>query len=331
MFLKTIVKEYTIKLYQQEDFDLWNAFISTAKNATFLFHRDFMEYHTNRFEDYSLMVLDNEKLVAVLPANRVDDTVYSHQGLTYGGLVITEKTKLSSFILLFKSVLEFLNKNQITKLNIKPIPTFYCDYFSDELEYCLFLTKAKLLKKDALSVIDNSKVNKISKTRKESIRRGLKNGLIIKEESEFELFWNEILLPNLDKKHQIKPVHTAEEMLYLQSKFPDKIKHYNVYHNNKIVAGSTVFITKNVAHPQYVSGNEQKNELGSLDFLYDYLIHDAYKDKPIFDFNNSNENQGQKLNEGLAFWKETFGAKTVIQNFYEVETSNFNLLDTVLI
>ena len=44
-----------------------------------------MDYHKDRFEDYSLMVFKDEKLVAVLPANRVEDKLFSHQGLTYGG------------------------------------------------------------------------------------------------------------------------------------------------------------------------------------------------------------------------------------------------------
>ena len=92
------MKKYLVRQYQTTDFEVWNAFISVAKNATFLFHRNFMEYHKDRFEDCSLMVFDENKLVAVLPANRVEDIVYSHQGLTYGGLVYNEKIKLASII-----------------------------------------------------------------------------------------------------------------------------------------------------------------------------------------------------------------------------------------
>ncbi len=290
-----------------------------------------MEYHSDRFEDYSLMVFDEEKLVAVLPANRTGSSVYSHQGLTYGGLVLNAKAKLSSVISMFKSVLQFLNENSVETLTIKTIPNFYLNYYSDELEYCLFLTQAQLNRRDALSVIDLTKPYFISKTRKESIRRGKKNSLIIKEELNFELFWNEILIPNLNKKHQIKPVHTVEEITLLQQRFPNNIRHFNVYHNDKIVAGTTVFCTEKVAHPQYISGNVDKNALGSLDYLYHHLITEVYKDKHFFDFNNSNEQQGTKINQGLLFWKESFGAKTVVQNFYEVQTKNYHLLESVLI
>lgn len=326
---------YKIVKYQKLNFELWNSFVSSAKNATFLFDRSFMEYHSDRFEDYSLLVFDTdasgEKLVAVLPANRVEDTVFSHQGLTYGGLVFSEKTKLKEVILMMKEILHFLNNNEIEKLILKQFPPFYCSHFSDELDYISFLVNAKLLQRDSLSVIDLTKPYFISKTRKESINRGKKNGLIIKEEAKFELFWNEILVPNLDKKHALKPVHTFQEMELLQSRFPENIRHFNVYDNNKIVAGTTVFINNHVVHPQYISGNENKNSLGSLDYLYHYLISDFFKDKKIFDFNNSNENKGTKLNDGLHFWKESFGAQTVTQSFYEIQTANYVLLENVLI
>jgi len=325
------VKNYTVRLYQGNDYENWNAFIGQAKNATFLFHRDFMEYHNDRFQDYSLIVLDGEKWVAVLPANVVGNEVFSHQGLTYGGLVYNEKVKLASIIGVFKSVLSFLNDNKIEKLQVKLIPSIYHQKPAEELNYALFLSEARLIRRDSMAVIDLSKPYTISKTRKECIRRGIKNNLIIKEELNFKLFWEEVLEPNLDNKHQAKPVHTVAEIEMLQRNFPNNIRHFNVYQEEKIVAGTTIFISENVAHPQYVSGMGNKNELGSLDFLYHHLITSVFKEKRFFDFGISNEEQGKKLNEGLVFWKESFGASTIVHDFYEVKTSNYGLLDTVLI
>jgi hypothetical protein len=325
------VKNYTVKLYQENDYKDWNVFIAKAKNATFLFHRDFMEYHNDRFRDYSLIVLDGEKWLAVLPANVVENEVFSHQGLTYGGLVYNEKIKLATIIGIFKSILLFLNDNKMEKLQLKLIPSIYHQKPAEELNYALFLAEAQLIRRDSMAVIDLSKPYKISKTRKECIRRGIKNNLIIKEELNFKLFWDEVLEPNLDKKHQAKPVHTIAEIQMLQQKFPNNIRHFNVYQEDKIVAGTTIFISENVAHPQYVSGMGNKNELGSLDFLYHHLITSVFKEKRFFDFGISNEEQGKKLNEGLVFWKESFGASIIVHDFYEVKTSNYGLLDTVLI
>ena len=112
------MKKYIVKRYETKNYSDWNAFISTAKNATFLFNRDFMEYHSDRFDDFSLMIYEEDKLVSVLPANRVGATIYSHQGLTYGGLVYNNKIKLISVVEILKNILKFLHDSKIIKLQI---------------------------------------------------------------------------------------------------------------------------------------------------------------------------------------------------------------------
>ncbi len=325
------MKNYSIRRYTLEDYAIWNNFVSGAKNATFLFHRDFMEYHFDRFQDFSLLVFEGEELVSILPANRVGDTVFSHQGLTYGGFIFDSKIKLGEVIAITKTVLAFLHSADITTFQIKLIPSIYNAFFSEEIEYAMFLAKAKLIRRDCLSVLNLTKPFLITKSRRENIKRGEKNNLVIKEELRFDLFWNEILNPNLANKYNAVPVHTIEEISKLQQKFPKNIRHFNVYAADKIVAGTTVFITNTVVHPQYISGNEQKNELGSLDFLYNHLITEVFKDKNFFDFGPSHEENGKKINEGILFWKESFGAKTTVQDYYEVQTANYTLLENVLV
>ena len=325
------MKNYSVKLYQESDYKKWNAFIAQAKNATFLFHRDFMEYHKDRFEDYSLIVLEGDKWVAVLPANIVDNQVFSHQGLTYGGLVYNEKIKTASVIEIFKNILFCLNENKIKKIQLKLIPSIYHSKPSEELHYTLFLAEAQLVRRDSLSVIDLSKKLLIASGRIEGVKKGKINKLVIEEVDCFQDFWNEILIPNLALKHQAKPVHSLQEIMNLKLLFPKKIRQFNVYENGVVVAGTTIFESENVAHSQYISGKEGKNELGGLDFLHHYLLTEIFKGKPFFDFGISNESQGKKLNEGLAYWKESFGASAIVQDFYEVETTNYVKLDNVII
>ncbi|WP_026977879.1 hypothetical protein [Flavobacterium tegetincola] len=322
---------YTVRLYQKNDFDSWNAFIDQAKNATFLFHRNFMEYHEDRFVDYSLIIEDGSKCVAVLPANFSNNQVFSHQGLSYGGLVYDKKTKLATVLTIFKYILEFLKQNEISKFQVKLTPSFYTDYPSDELNYALFLTEAKLIRRDTHAIIELQKGISITKGRMEGVAKAIKQKLIIKEETEFHAFWNQILIPNLAEMHQAKPVHTLEEIQYLHQKFPDNIRQFNVYHYDKLVAGTTIFETKNVAHAQYISGNNDKGKLGSVDFLYHHLLTNIFSHKEIFDFGISNSNEGKTLNGGLSFWKESFGAHIISQDFYEVNTANYGLLENVVL
>ena len=290
-----------------------------------------MEYHNDRFNDFSLLVFKDEKLVAILPANRVEDCVYSHQGLTYGGLVFKENLKLNSVLLIYKALLKFLNEAEISELHLKLLPSIYNTLPNDEQSYIMFLLNAKLSRRDALSVIDYRHALKFSKDRLEGVKRGKKQGLIIKEEDDCESFWSKVLKPNLNEKHNVKPVHSLAEITALKTNFGKQIRQFNVYQNNQLVAGTTIFESKYVAHSQYISGNNQKNELGSLDFLHHHLITSVFNNKRFFDFGVSNVNNGRQVNQGLQYWKEGFGARTVTQDFYTVDTNSYKILDTVLI
>lgn len=324
------MKNYTVKRYREEDYIHWNAFVDKAKNATFLFHRDFMDYHKDRFEDYSLLIYKGENLVAIFPANRTGDSVYSHQGLTYGGLVYGEKLKLASVILVFKAILIYLNDNNISKIQLKTLPSIYHNKPAEELNYALFLADAQLIRRDSLAVIDLSKPILFSKGRQEGIEKGIQNRLEVKETDDFEEFWNIILIPNLAKKYSALPVHNLQEITNLKKSFPKNIRQFNVYEKGEIVAGATLFESSNVIHSQYISAGKNKNKSGSLDFLYHQLITEIFNEKHFFDFGASNGNQGKILNKGLSFWKESFGASTVIQDCYEVATSNFFKLENVI-
>jgi len=132
----------------------------------------------------------------------------------------------------------------------------------------------------------------------------------------------------LEERHRAKPIHSIAEMDLLKSLFPTNIRQFNVYHNDKIVAGTTVFESETVAHCQYISKYEDDRDLGSLDFLYHFLITEVFVNKRFFDFGISNESQGKKLNDGLSYWKESFGASTIIHDFYEVETANYVKLNS---
>lgn len=325
------MKKYTIKQYESSFYEVWNAFIGKAKNATFLFHRDFMEYHKDRFEDNSLLIFKDDLCVAVLPANKQGTIIFSHQGLSYGGLVYDEKLTLENVIACFAAVLCFLNEKGIVQLSYKTVPSFYHKKPAEEILYALFLAQAKLVRRDSLAVIDLKNEYSFSKLRKRGIQKALKNNLIVKEETDFESFWNKILIPNLAERHKVSPAHSLEEIRILKNKFPKEIRQFNVYANEKIVAGTTIFESETTAHCQYISKFERNENLGSLDLLYSFLLQNIFSHKQYFDFGSSNEEQGTKLNAGLSLWKESFGASTVIHDFYELETANYYKLETAII
>lgn len=322
---------YSVKRYNPSHKTIWNAFVSHSKNGTFLFDRDFMDYHSDRFKDHSLLIFRKENLIAVLPGNIEKNTIHSHKGLTYGGLILKKSLKLSEFIFLFREVLRYLNKKNIHSLVIKNIPTIYCTIPSNELGYLAFVLNAKLLRTDVLSVIDaTAEVLKISTIRKRGIKKAAEKKLLLKEESKLGPFWNNILTPNLETTYGKKPVHSLEEIEELRDVFPKNIRQFNIYLNDEIIAGTTIFETKQVAHVQYISANEIGKQSGALDYLFHHLMTVVFKRKKYFDFGISNENEGKNLNEGLLYWKESFGARAISQSFYCFQTKDYENLNHIL-
>ncbi|WP_417856445.1 GNAT family N-acetyltransferase [Xanthomarina gelatinilytica] len=310
----------------------WNRFIMASKNGTFLCHRDFMEYHQDRFQDHSFLILNDKKLVALFPANIKNHILYSHQGLTYAGLIIGKHASLELVLQIFQKLLETIDTLGIEEIIIKPSPKIYHLHPSDELDYLLFKVQAELIRRDLTLSIDTGQTIDIhSSNRKRGLKKAQKNELLIKEEQDFELFWKQILIPNLDEKHGVEPVHSLDEIRYLKSKFPKNIRQFNVYKDRQIVAGTTIFETDKVAHAQYISANNTKQKLGSLDLLFHHLIHEVFASKPYFDFGVCSENQGKQVNLGLQAWKESFGASSVSQDFYSVFPKNHHLLNNTLI
>lgn len=321
------MSKINIRVYKESDFDVWNDFISKAKNGTFLFHRNFMEYHKERFRDFSLLIYNNKsKLIAVLPAHIKGETVYSHQGLTYGGIVIKAELRMTVFFEIFSEVLKFLNQNKVLFFYCKEIPYFYNSLPNDEWKYLAFITDAELYRRDLCSVVDLKKKNFFSKSVVRYAKRCEKQGFTYRKCEDWEMFWNEILIPELFLHHNVLPVHDLEEISYLQSKFQDNIHLYCVFSGDEMAGGTVLFIDRDVVHCQYISAKTKFRKNKVLDFLYFKLISEDFKKYNYFDFGISNEEDGRKTNMGLLYWKEGFGARGVVQDFYKISTQNYSLI-----
>lgn len=305
--------------YSAEHKSAWNQFVLNSKNSTFLFDRNYMDYHSDRFEDNSLMIYRKGKLYSLLPANKVGDVLHSHQGLTYGGLLMNDKVTVSESIEVFRVINVYLRECGFTKVVYKPIPFIYHQRPAQEDLYALFrTTRAKVTGRNISSTIIQSDKIKFIESRKSGIRKALANEIIIRQSSDLSDFW-EILDMNLKSKYGVAPVHSLSEMQLLQSRFPQNIKLYLAYKGGIALGGTLLYITKQVVHTQYISANMEGKDLGVLDLLFDYLINHEYTNYPYFDFGQSTEQMGNLLNESLIFQKEGFGGRGLCYDIYEYE------------
>lgn len=308
-----------IRRYRREDKELWNSFVSKARNATFLFDRNYMDYHADRFDDNSFMFYHKGKLKAVLPANVAGDTLYSHQGLTYGGLLLDKKATVEDVMECFDSLNSWLRENGISKVVYKALPWIYQQYPSQEDLYALtWKCKAQLISRDIASTIVVDNKLKFAESRKSGIRKALSLNIEVGESNDVDGFWH-VLEDNLGNRYNAKPVHTASEMKLLMSRFPNSIKLYVAKMNGEIVGGTLIYVTPQVVHTQYISASVEGKKHGALDLLFDYIINKVYANCRYFDFGKSTEQGGAYLNEPLIFQKEGFGGRGVCYDWYQWE------------
>ena len=308
--------------YEPEQKPAWDEFVSRSRNGTFLFYRDYMDYHAERFPDCSLMFFDEgEKLLAMMPATAQGETLSSHAGLTFGGIVSDAQMKTPLMLEVFDVLQAHLRAEGIKRLLYKVVPHIYHLIPAEEDLYALYRHNAKLVRRDISSTIDLKEKLPFSKGRKYEIKQAAKHGLEVKQSHDFRSFMA-IEEQVLGVKYDSKPVHSAAEMHLLAARFPENIKLFAAFRDEEMLAGVIIYESLTVAHAQYIAAGDEGKRTGALDLILGYLINDYYSCKKYFDFGISTENQGRQLNVGLIENKQSFGARAIVHDFYELEVDN---------
>jgi hypothetical protein len=308
-----------IERYKDTDAAAWDDFIASSRNAPFLFKRAYMDYHRDRFDDYSLIVrLPEGDIVAVLPAHKRDLALNSHLGLTYGGFAVGPEMKTRRMLQVFGSLVEFLQKEGFSSLLYKTVPYIYHLTPTEEDRYALHLCKAQWYLSSPTTVVVQSNRLPYQTRRARGVKRALKQNVMIRETDDYSSFW-EILSRNLEEGHRAKAVHSVDEIVLLKTRCPSSIRLFAAFENEDIVAGVVIYESARVAHAQYIASTPHGRDIGALDLLFDTLLNDVFQHKMYFDFGTSSEGQG--INGGLIEQKEGFGARVVTQDWFQVDLS----------
>jgi len=297
----------------------WDRLIKESRNGTFLFYRDYMEYHKERYKDKSIVFKDGGKVVAAFPANFTDDYVYSHGGLTYGGIVLNFSLKFKAIDEIFKKILDRYREEGFTKIIYKAIPYIYSKVPSEEDLYILFRNKSRLIRREISVTIALQEQFQINSSRRRRIRKAKGKNIIIEESTEYSEYWN-LLTDTLKKRYNKLPVHSLKEISYLSEKFPNNIRLHQARLEGEVVAGVVAYENFRTCHLQYIADNDIGREEGALDLLISHLI-ERYRSLGFnyFDFGICTEDGGKYLNENLIYYKQSFGGTGVSYDTYEVD------------
>lgn len=301
----------SVRRYTDSDADLWNGFVAKSTNATFLHDRRFMEYHSDRFEDHSLIFEVEGKVISLLPANRSDRTLTSHGGLTYGGLLVPPRLPATTMVELVEALGPALSDQGLKTLIYKPSPHLYHSQPSEADLYALINAGAALTRADLGTAIPLQRRQPFSGGRKDGVRKARKAGLTIRETPEWETFWT-IITDVLGGRHNATPTHSLDEIRLLSGRFPDKIRLFGAYEGDTMRAGAVVFDCGRTVHAQYMASCPEGRTAGALDLLIHHLLDEVFADRGWFSFGISTTDAGRNLNAGLSRQKEMFGGHSVI-------------------
>ena len=297
---------FEVRRYTPDKANEWNRFVAASKNGTFLFERQFMDYHADRFTDCSLMFYRDNALYALLPANVKGDVLTSHGGLTYGGLVMSSRCSAKGVQEVFAAMNTYLSDMGVRRVVYKAIPWIYHQLPAEEDLYAL-----TSIIRDISSAVIGDRPVKFSESRKSGLRKALRMGLTVRESEDFATFW-QILNANLTAKYGVRPVHSVSELELLHGHFPQGIRLYMVYDGETPLGGTLLFLTPQVLHTQYISATAEGKAHGAIDLLFNHLINEVYTDYRYITVSDSAD-----LNEQLIFQKEGFGARAVCYDTYE--------------
>lgn len=314
----------TCRVYQEDQRATWDNFIDTCRTPLFFFKRNYLDYHADRFVDSSFIFSKNHSILAILPACKEGETLNSHGGLTYGGLLLSDKARSSDVLQIVHLLVEQARQLGFKNIIYKAIPYLFYTQGTQEDLYAIFnLLNATLFRRDLSSIIHlENKIN-LSRGRKGKIARANKKGLRAIFSDEWAAF--HALLTTVLQRHGASPVHSVRELTYLCAQFPEQIQLKVIKKDHQLLAGTVLFKFHNTVHTQYLAVSEEGKLTGALDVLIHSCIEESKQlGYQYFSLGTSTEEQGKKLNEGLIAQKETFGARGLALDFYRIELDTIN-------
>lgn len=314
------MSETTINIirYTPEYKKVWDDFTASSKNGTFLFFRNYMDYHAHRIKDFSLMVYKGNRLTALLPASEHGKSIRSHGGLTYGGLIMGRDFSGEIAVETLKSIIEFYGSNGFSEILYRPVPHIYHRYPADEDIYALYRCNAAFDECNISSVIDLSRPITFNERNRRYVRKATAAGLTVTAEDDFAEYW--ALLENLlRKRYNTTPVHDLAEISRLRELYPDRIRLFGARDGSgELQAGVVLYYCGECVHCQYIASSEAGKSTGALPLIFSHILAKECGNARYFDFGTSNENHGLYLNTGLLAQKNGMGGRAIAYQGYRI-------------
>lgn len=304
--------------------------MNDSRNGTLLHTRRFLAYHPEgTFTDASLMFYKDDHLAAVLTAAAVEQDekkiLTSHPGASYGGLVLSPKYGMKETGEIIEGLMTYAAQNGYAGIRLfrLPPPSVRKKY-SDDQEYWLYQKGWKVFRFELATSLflkgltEETLLESYEGKCRNAVRQGMKGGATVSLSTDVDQFWP-VLEETLNARHGTKPTHTAEAFKALCASCPGEVRLLAAEHEGKIIAGIVFMTLHNKAlYTLYIAQNFEYQNLRPLPLL----VHEVAKlalteGRDVLHFGISTEDGGKEVNEGLFFFKESFGGVSVRRESWE--------------
>ncbi len=313
--------------FSLSDEPAWEQFVATANNGTLFHERKFLGYHpADRFKDHSLILEKAGKLKALFPAVEIksDDvlSLVSHQGSSYGGLIVQQNMSFQESYDLVETLLGHAQQAGFSRIQMTLPPAIYQHTVSNYLDFSLIKHGFNYKKREVSSMLTlesspEKNLERFAASHRTAVRKAIKGGVSIRESQDWSEFYV-LLQENLKIRHNVQPTHTLDELLQLKELYPDRIRLFGAYWEGKLIAGVVNFsVNHDVVLAFYISHIEAYQHLRAVNLLFYEIITWCHKHTyKYLDFGIFTVNM--EPNFGLGRFKENFGASGVFRDTFEL-------------
>ena len=315
----------TIRRFTLADTQDWENFVANANNGTLFHERKFLGYHPQgRFSDHSLILEKKGRLKALFPAVAIQQegqaVLVSHQGSSYGGLVVNQDLSFRESYDFIELLLNYAREAGFRKIQMTLPPAIYQRRVSNYLDFSLIKHGFIYKKRDVSSMltIEDSPERNLQlfrSTHRTAVRKALKQGVTVTGSEDWSAFYA-MLQENLKIRHNVQPTHTLDELLQLKKLYPERIQLQAAFWEGQMIAGVVNFsVNRDVVLAFYISHKEAFQHLRAVNLLFYEIIKWCHKtgyrylDFGIFTVN-------MEPNFGLGRFKENFGASGVFRDTF---------------
>lgn len=328
------------------DTSIWHQVLATSVNGTLFHDLDFLGYHpSERFTWHHLVVRHESRTVAIVPAGERTTTtgdvwLVSPTGASTGGPAVVPDLSTPTLAQITGALVRYATDHGFAGIELRLPPPPYGQPITDRLGFAVASAGFRLTERLLTHIVELAPERYaerpdalldayLTKTRRYELRRAQRDGLEVREvttgPAHLDAFWP--LLEDNHARHDTRPTHSRSELEALAARLGGRMRLTLAHAPDRTepVAGVLVFMVRDdVAYTMYIAQADPRDEprarLAPGACLANLMTRLTREGVRWLDLGPSSFS-GYRLNEGLAFFKESFGARGWCRDTWRATTS----------